>query len=99
MSEKYQITGPDEEVLGVHFQTITKKILMIGSKSKFLPFLQHVIFNVMGFEEKDVFKKEIRQKHKYRYYFKISEPDFRRKWYVVMDKYKIEKIDSIIKIS
>lgn len=99
MSEKYKISGPDDEVLGVHFQTIKQKMLMVGSKSKYLPFLQHVLFDVMGFKETDVCTKGVRQKHKYRYHFKIDEKEFRRKWYLVLDKYRVDKIDSIIKIS
>lgn len=99
MSEKYQIDGPHGEVIGVHFQTITQKILMVGSKSRYLPFLQHILFDVMEFKETDIHKEESRQKHKYRYYFKIKEKEFRRKWYLVLYRYKTLKIDSIIKIS
>ena len=99
MSEKYQIKGPEGEVLGVHFQTITNTVLMVGSKSKFKPFLEHIIFDVMKFRKKDVTEEGIRQKHKYRYYLDVSEADFRRKWYLVLDKYGVTKIDSIIKIS
>lgn len=99
MSEKYQIDGPEGEVLGVHFQTITSKILMVGAKSKYRPFLEHVLFDIMGFTKADVHREEVRQKSKYRYYFKIDKHEFKRKWYAVIDKYKITEIDSIIKIS
>lgn len=99
MSEKYEIEGPDGEVIGVHFQNISQNMLMIGGKSKFLPFIQHICFKTMAFKKHQVYDEYTRQAHKYRYYFKISEKRFRAKWYRVQEKYTTKKLKSIIKIT
>ena len=97
MSEKYQITGPEDEKLGVFF-TPEKEKVTIGGKTRFRPFLDYIVFDYLGLKLKDITKEGVKQKHKYRYTIKVSPKRFRRKLYSLRSKYTFEKINSIIKL-
>ena len=98
MSKKYKITGPDGEELGLHFRE-KEGYLMVGGRLKFKPFLDHICFRVLGLSGLDVTKEGRRQAHKYRYYFDVH-PDFiKTRLYGLREKYSLEEVESIVKLS
>lgn len=98
MSKKYQVTGPDGEVIGIHFRE-KDGTLMAGGRLKFKPFLDHICFTVLGLCGADVTSEGKRQQHKYRYHFDVDSDYILQKFYSLRERYKVEEIGSIIRIT
>jgi hypothetical protein len=98
MSKKYKVTGPEGEELGIHFREKNCSI-MVGGKLKFKPFLEHICFKVLGLKRIDVTKEGIRQQHKYRYSFSVDVDEVRKAFYTLRERYKVEEIESIVKLT
>lgn len=99
MSKKYRVDGPEGEIIIFHFQDINREELMVGCSRKYKPFMDHLLFTVMGYLKKNVRASGVRQVYKYRYYIETDTLEFKELWYRITDKYKVTEVQSIIQHS